>query len=335
MFPRPANLLGLFLISLLALCLSGCPSRQPDDHPTNPPPLLTPTDSPTPDGTPVLQPNDHRQRRLQVIEQVLQAKAESFPGSAGIVFYELDLGARLQAGTSQPFEAASLIKLPIMIELYRQLEGGGLEADEEMVFEEKFIVGGSGILKDQPPGGSYKLTELARLMIQESDNVATDMLIERLGMEAINHLCELKGYSDTRVQRKIYDFAEIERGRDNITSAQDVCKMLEEIANGQLPGATKMHQLLEGQKRRDILAAPLPEGTRVANKTGSLLGILHDAGIIYAPHGAYILVCMGQEIDDPDEAKKTWVELSDEVYKIYAEPVETATPSEEETPSQR
>ncbi len=263
---------------------------------------------------------DPRSQKLERIRAVLEQASQDFPGQAGLLFHDLELGQTVGVGTDLEFEAASLIKLPVLVELYRRLEAGDIPPDEEMVFEERFRVQGSGHLKDQEAGSLWRLTELARLMIQESDNVATDMLIERLGMAEVNHQMSVLGLQQTVLARGIYDFEVIEEGQDNLTSAGDVGLLLQELGEGRLPGSTQMHQLLMGQKRNDMIPARLPEGTTVAHKTGQLLSVLHDAGIVYTPRGSYVLVFLGQGFQqNPDEIEQFWADLSLQVHTAYLE----------------
>ncbi|MBI3925819.1 MAG: serine hydrolase [Armatimonadetes bacterium] len=248
---------------------------------------------------------------------MIEEAASSFPGRAGIAFYDLDLGQGVYVGAEEPFEAASLIKLPILVEFYQQVVGGTLKADEEIAFLEEYRVEGSGVIKKQPAGTRYKLSELASLMITHSDNVATDMLTDRLGIENINKHMEGLGLTQTVLGRHIYDFAEIERGNDNLASARDIAVLLQGIAEGELPGSTPMHQILEAQTRKDMIPAQLPPGTRIAHKTGELIGVLHDAGIVYTPRGAYVLVLMGQDFSAPDVAIQHWADLSGRIYREF------------------
>ncbi|MCA9790617.1 MAG: serine hydrolase [Candidatus Eremiobacteraeota bacterium] len=298
------------------LLLVGCGWTKPDataspSHLRSIGVIATPTAPASPS------PEDPRSQKLEAVREVLDKAAQDFPGKAALVFYDLELGQTIAVHGDEQFEAASLIKIPILVELYRQIETGELSIDEEMVYEERFRVEGSGLLKDEEAGGKYKLTELARLMVQESDNVATDMLIERLGMDKINQEMGLLGLTHTVLARRIYDFKEIDRGHDNLTTANDVALLFRELGEGRLPGSTAMHQILEGQKRNDMLPAKLPKGTRVAHKTGELLRVLHDAGLIYTDHGSYVLVLLGQGFEHPDEVQKFWADVSAEVHEAY------------------
>ncbi len=231
-------------------------------------------------------------------------------------FQQPGSGKGLWLGEQRPYEAASLVKLPILVELYRRAEAGQLSLDEEMTFEERFRVGGSGEIGQGPAGTRWKLADLGRLMIVKSDNVATDMLLERLGMDSIQRAMKELGLEDTTVQRTIFDFSAIDEGRDNLTSTRDMVRLLALISDNKLPGSQAMRAVLEQQTKNELIPAGLPPGTRVAHKAGELTGLLHDAGIVSTPRGDYILVLLG-EFPDRETGVATWKGVSSRVYRAF------------------
>lgn len=233
------------------------------------------------------------------------------------MFVDLESGVRAEHRPREVFESASLVKLPILVELYRRAEAGELKLTEEMVLEARFRVEGSGILKNQPGGTRWSLEKLARLMVAESDNIATDMLLERLGLDTLTPAMRKLGLQDTTVERTIFDFGAIDAGRDNRTSAADTALLLEKLGKGELPGSQAMLAILETTRRRDMLPARLPQGVKVAHKTGELTGVLHDAGLITTPEGRYVLVLLAQGFPDREEMLKFWAGFSGGVYRAY------------------
>lgn len=256
--------------------------------------------TPTPDPLP---------GRVARVKAVLRLP-EAFPRSA-VLFQAIGSDEVLFLGDPGAFEAASLVKLPILAELYRRED---LKLTDRMVFEERFRVGGSGVISEGPAGKSYTLDELGELMITVSDNAATDMLLERLGMAEVEIYARQVGMNDTTVRRTIYDFAAIDEGRDNVVSARDMLAFFGQLDN--LPGSKRMRQILENQKRNEMIPAGLPKGTRVAHKSGELTGILHDCGIVSTPHGDYILILLGEGADR-ETGVQAWKKLSSEVYHAF------------------
>lgn len=282
-------------LCLLALLLVSCSAPPPTPRTPPPPPPPPPIAAP---------------RQLPKIDLPQSARR------CAVIFQEVGSEPVLELGSDRPFEAASLVKLPILAELYRQAQQGKLKLSDRMVFEERFRVGGSGILQQEAAGKSYSLEELGRLMIIYSDNVATDMLLDKLGMQAVEEQAHRIGMRDTTVRRTIYDFAAIDQGRDNLVSARDMLVFFQQLAAGKLPGSAAMRKVLEQQTRNEMIPAGLPRGTRVAHKSGELTGILHDCGIVSTPRGDYILILLG-EFDDREPGVAAWKKVSKGVYDAF------------------
>ncbi len=211
------------------------------------------------------------------------------------------------------FEAASLVKLPILIELARRLEKGTCPPGHQLVFEERFRVGGSGRLKEQSAGGKYPVEQLAQWMIQESDNVATDMLLEYLGQEQTEASLSPLGLTATTVRRNIFDFAAIDLGRDNLTSPKDMARLLSLVGQNKLPRSAWIKELLMGTKNRSLLLAQIDPQIRVAHKSGELTGFLHDIAL-FEGQSPWLLVVLteGAEVET---AKPALQKLGQQIYE--------------------
>ncbi|UBM07761.1 serine hydrolase [Cupriavidus metallidurans] len=187
--------------------------------------------------------------------------------------------------------SASIIKLPILFTLLEQVAQGHLQLEQRFSLDGLERVGGTGILSQLPSVQSLTLAELARLMIVLSDNLATNALIELLGFEGVNDWCDRAGLGQTRLQRRMMDAAARAAGLDNFTSASDaaapLCWLLRD---GSLPAPLRDFALglLADQRERAHFGAALPAGAMLANKTGQLPGLRHDAGILTV--GAYSVV---------------------------------------------
>ena len=281
----------------------------------------------TPTGTPVAsatKPVELDERETRVRELVERAR-KAYPGRSGVVFVDLASGFRVEFEPTARFESASLAKLVILAELYRQFEVGDRKADEKLTLLESQKRGGSGSLKNAKEGTQYTLEELAKAMITESDNTATQMLTDLLGRKPVEEGAKAMGLSGTTFQRDIFDFEAIDAGRDNYMTAKDAANFLQQLARLELPGAEPMAEILEQQKRNDMIGHGYPPDVRVAHKTGELDGILNDAGIVYAPRGGFILAVLSDGIQDKEAAKKVWAGLSLELLELYSEPTAAGT----------
>ena len=173
--------------------------------------------------------------------------------------------------------SASLIKLPILAAFWETVEAGRLDPSERVsVSAETLRVEGTGVLKALAPGLQPTWSDLATLMITVSDNVATNLIIDRLGMDTIQGWIDKAGLGETRIERRMMDRAAMAAGRGNWTSAADMEAMLLAIAAGTcVSGAAsrEMRRVLEAQQIQDRLARRVGEGVRVANKTGNFADV--------------------------------------------------------------
>lgn len=270
----------------------------------------------------ILLKKEEQSARIEALKPALDKLLIDFPGEIGLVYYDNFTGKGLDLNPNEVFESASLVKIPIMIELFSRIHEGQLSEDTELTLEESHKTGGSGVLKEKPAGSRWSLETLAQLMICESDNTATDMLIELLGMNAIEEKALSLGLERTTLRRKIFDFDQIDKGNDNYTTPKDMFLLMEELYQGDVlagPIRAKMLNILKKQENRQIIPRHLPGEAQAAHKTGGLLGIIHDCGIIYPPAGEpYILVMMSKNVTDEEKAKTILAEISGLIYnEIY------------------
>lgn len=217
----------------------------------------------------------------------------------------------------QPLRAASLIKIFVMAEAFRRAEAGGLDLEEVVTVPEAAKVGGAGSLQHAPPGTARTWRQLIELMIVESDNTATNLLLRRLGMDSVNALAAALGCRETVLRREMMDFAAAAAGRENYTSPADVALALTALYRGAWvsPAAdAAMVNILLRQEDREKLPRLLPAAARVACKSGELEGAEHDAGIVYGEGRDYVLAVMGDGLPDAARGKEVIARLSRTVY---------------------
>ena len=222
---------------------------------------------------------------------------------------------------TRPMRSASLIKLFIMAEAFARITDGDIDAAEVVAFREADRVGGAGILQWLPAGTCRTLIELVELMITESDNIATNLLIDRLGAGAINARIHKMNCHSTCLRRHMMDFAAAAEGRENMTSATDTAKALVQIFQTRRINSAagqSMPEILGRQTDRCKIPLLLPEGTVCQHKTGELPGAEHDAGIVYSPAGPYVVAIMSDNLADPERGRQVVAQLSKEVYEHFA-----------------
>ena len=184
---------------------------------------------------------------------------------------------------SQKWRSASMIKVFILATTMEMVKDGTLSLDQPLTLNYYDKVGGAGILGGYPDGSNLSLREVLKLMITHSDNTATNMIINLVGMDTINDYVREKGYNDTVLQRKMMDTEAIYAGRENYSSVKDLGDIFWKIYNHQCVNQKYdeiMIEFLKGQTDDECFPAAVPDRV-VAHKTGALAGLFDDGGIIY------------------------------------------------------
>jgi beta-lactamase class A len=196
--------------------------------------------------------------------------------------------------------SASLIKLPVLAAFWETVEQGRLDPAERTRVPADARVGGTGVLKALAPDLEPTWSDLATLMITVSDNVATNLLVDRLGMTAIQAWIEKTGLADTRLERRMMDRSAMAAGKNNVTSAADMEALLFAMVTDACVSASASHEMrraLEAQQIQDRLARRMPGDVQVLNKTGNFANVMHDAGIITSPHGTLVVAVLTQGVE--------------------------------------
>ena len=226
------------------------------------------------------------------------------------------------------FHAASTMKVPVMIELFRQADAGMLKLDEQLPVRNEFhsIVDGSvyqlSVGDDSDAGvyahagGTMSLRDLCEAMITVSSNFAANLLIERVGVENVRKTVTRLGADGMIVRRGVEDQKAFDRGMNNETTARALAILMQKIAKGEAvnPRAdADMAEILKRQTFHDAIPAGLPPGTAVAHKTGNITKIHHDAAIVYGPR-PYVLVVLVRGIGDQKVSGALIASISREVW---------------------
>jgi len=249
-----------------------------------------------------------------------------------VAYRALDGSRELFIDADTPFHAASTMKVPVMIELFRQARSGKLSLDEQLPVRNEFhsIVDATPYKLSEGDdsdaevyaavGTSLTLRHLCELMITVSSNFAANLLIERVGVENVRRTVTTLGADGMQVLRGVEDQKAFDKGMNNTTTARGLAVLLDRLAHGTAVDAaadSEMLAILKRQKFNDAIPAGLPEGTVVAHKTGSITRIHHDAAIVYAAR-PYVLVLLVRGIDDQKKSAALMAELSRAVYDATA-----------------
>ena len=191
---------------------------------------------------------------------------------------------------STQMRAASMIKVFIMATVMEKVKLGEISLDEVLTMDYNNMVGGAGVIAGYGAGATFKLRSVLEHMITYSDNTATNMIIDRIGMATVNEYLQRNGYTDTFLGRKMMEYA----GQDNYSSVRDLGNFFLRLYHYDCLGEEYdkiMLDFLVKQTDTDCFPAALP-GVQIAHKTGALDGLYDDGGIIYSPKGHAILVIM-------------------------------------------
>ena len=238
---------------------------------------------------------------------VIDPAVREAAGDVAVVMTDLDSGETLysyNAGMQMP--SASTIKVLIMAELLRRVENGELDLNQRVSVaqEDKLLDSIIGCL-DQ---SDYSLRDLIVMMIIESDNTATNVLIDIAGFEPVNRIASELGLENTSLQRKMLDFKAAEEGRQNYSSAADMDKIMQMIGRGELisPDACRfMLQVLN-----------MPEGLIVAHKSGTLDKLEHETGIFWVDGNDYVLTIFTQNQESNSAARDFIGQLSLDIFQF-------------------
>ena len=232
----------------------------------------------------------------------IMQKMREASGHVAMYYRPLDGGCARMYNEMLPVRAASVIKIPIMVEAFRQFEAGELDPGEQHVLRAEEKMPSCGALNRMHDGLEVTMRDLVELMIVLSDNTATNILIDILGIARVNATLEAEGLKVTRLRRKLFDKAGMEAGLSNHVCAREIGLLLERMYASTLvspEASAQMLEILRNQKLNGKMPFFLkPRGIACAHKTGEDDGITHDVGVVYAKN-PFVLCMLSEETDVP------------------------------------
>jgi beta-lactamase class A len=227
------------------------------------------------------------------------------------------------------------MKTPVMIELFKQAEIGQFSLDDSIEVKNEFrsIVDSSGYqmdISEDSEGELYKQIDQKRTirklisdMITMSSNLATNILIEKVGARNVTQTMRSYGADSIKVLRGVEDIKAYERGLSNRTTALDESIIYERLGRGQAvnkEASEEMIKILKRQKFNDMIPAHLPNNVEVAHKTGWITGVHHDSGLIILPDGRkYVLVLLSKNAPNREQVISTFADISNLIYKFVTQ----------------
>lgn len=267
-----------------------------------------------------------------LLEAQLRRIIAASGAEVAVAYRPIDGRTELLIDADRPFHAASTMKVPVMIELFRQAKAGIVSLDDPLPVRNDFrsIIDGSPYQLSEgddsdsqvyaAAGTTMTLRQLCDAMIVVSSNFAANLLIEKLGVENIRGTVARLGAGGVQVLRGVEDQKAFDQGLNNTTTARGLMVLLDRLAHGQAVDAgsdAAMIDILKRQKFKDAIPAGIPAGTAVAHKTGTITKIHHDAGIVYGPR-PYVIVLLVRGIEDQKKSAALMAQLSKVVYESNA-----------------
>ncbi|MGK7396201.1 MAG: serine hydrolase [Candidatus Cyclobacteriaceae bacterium M3_2C_046] len=273
---------------------------------------------------------------MQTIDQLrdsIQAKFDQIPAEFALAFKNLaDTSQTILINEKETVHAASTMKTPVMIEVYKQAEQGRFSLNDSILIKNQFksIVDSSEYSLEVSRDGGEKLYDLMDQerpikdlmidMIIHSSNLATNLIIEKVGAKNVTATMRQLGAPDILVLRGVEDMKAYQAGLSNITTAYDLMKIFDVIAKLEVVSETASQEMIDillQQHDREMIPAKLPEAVKVAHKTGELSNVRHDSGIIITPGGdKYVLVMLSRNVEDIKQVEQVMAEVSLMIYNF-------------------
>lgn len=268
---------------------------------------------------------------MQTLQSDIDKELLGKKGVYAVAFKDFKTGKEVRINDHLVYHAASTMKTPVMIEVYRQANEGKFSLNDpvELKNEFKSIVDGSSYSLDSTDdseqelykhiGEQRSIDSLLYQMIIVSSNFATNLIIQKVGAENVTRYMRQLEANDIQVLRGVEDGKAFAKGLNNTVTAHDLLLIFEKIAKGEAVNETAskaMINILLDQRFNEIIPALLPADVKVAHKTGSITHVHHDSGIIILPDGRkYVLVLLSRDWENEQEAIKTMANISLLIYK--------------------
>jgi beta-lactamase class A len=279
---------------------------------------------------------ESRPSAREKLKQNVLSQIDSVGGEVAVAFINLeDSEDHLFINADTEYHAASTMKVPVMITLFKDQHAGRFNLGDTIVLKNEFhsIVDSSlyemDIADDSDDiiynriGTRITLYDLMVPMITVSSNLATNVLIEHVGATRVTDDMRALGAEKIRVLRGVEDQKAYDLGLNNTTTARDLATIFKAIATnkaGTTEDCQTMISILEAQQFNEIIPFYLPDEVRVAHKTGSITALHHDAGIVYLPSGkSYVLVLMSRNLNDFDAGTQQLAKISKLFYTYMSQ----------------
>jgi beta-lactamase class A len=266
-------------------------------------------------------PSSGKQKVLwQKLESSIQEVDQHLDGVMGVAIEDLATGDHYFLHEDEVFAQASSIKIAVLANLYLQAQQGKLKLTDLYTVQQSDLVPDSDIMGGLTPGVTrLTLRDLATMMVAVSDNSATNVLIDRLGMQNVNAMLDSLGLTHTRLRRKMMDIQAAKEGRENISTPREMMMLLDAIYHGKVlnkESTADFFKMLSTNKDSWI-PRHLPADLRIANKPGALEAVRNDSGIVFVEGRPYVICVMTSFLRNERDGEEAISKVSLEAWRMF------------------
>lgn len=254
------------------------------------------------------------------LQSQLHAVDQQLDGVLGLAVKDLTSGEEFFINGDEVMPQASSIKIAVLANLYLQAQRGKLKLSDEYIVRKEDMVPGSDIMLGLMPGTTrLTLRDLATMMVAVSDNSATNVLIDRLGMDNVNDMLENMGLHVTRLRRRMMDLKAAGEGRENVSTPREMMTLLETLHRGKLLNKDMTEDFFSvlSTHKESALLQGLPDDAAAANKPGELEAVRNDSGIVMVKDRPYVLCVMTTYLKDEREGSAAIRKIAALTYSYF------------------
>ncbi|MGA3195561.1 MAG: serine hydrolase [Terriglobales bacterium] len=265
-------------------------------------------------------PSEKQQVLWMKLEKSILDVDRNLDGVMGVAIADLTDGHRYLLHANDVFPQASSIKICVLAELYRQAQQGKLKLTDLYTVNTGDLVQDSDIMGGLTPGVTrVTLRDLATMVVAVSDNSATNVLIDRVGMENVNAFLSAQGLAQTRLRRKMMDVKAAAEGRENISTPNEMMRLLESLYRGEILNKEMTEDFFKvlSTHKDSWIPRLLPDDLKIANKPGALEGVRNDSGVVFVERRPYVICVMTTYLRDERAGEEAISNISLAAWRMF------------------
>ncbi|HET9308866.1 MAG TPA: serine hydrolase [Candidatus Sulfotelmatobacter sp.] len=266
-------------------------------------------------------PSAGKQKVLwQKLESSIQDVDQHLDGVMGLAIEDLTNGEHYFLREDEVFAQASSIKITVLANLYLQAQEGKLKLTDLYTVQSSDLVPDSDIMNGLTPGVTrVTLRDMATMMVAVSDNSATNVLIDRVGMQNVNAMLDSLGLTHTRLRRKMMDLEAAKQGRENISTPREMMTLLDAIYHGKVLNKQSTDDFFKmlSTNKSSFIPRDLPPDLKVANKPGELEAVRNDSGIVFVEGRPYVICMMTAFLRNERQGEEAISKVSLETWRMF------------------